>query len=110
MRITIIGTGYVGLITGVCFAEMGNQVICLDIDDNKVKKLNGGIIHIYEPGLKIIYSRNIKEERLHFTSDFADAISKTEIVFLALPTPSKEDGSADISSVMNVSSNLAKLF
>ena len=110
MRITIIGTGYVGLITGVCFAEMGNQVICMDIDDDKVGKLNGGIIHIYEPGLKIIYSRNIKEKRLHFTSDFADAISKTEIVFLALPTPSKEDGSADISSVMNVSSNLAKLF
>ncbi len=110
MRITIIGTGYVGLITGVCFAEMGNQVICLDIDDDKVKKLNGGNIHIYEPGLNIIYSRNRKEGRLHFTSNLADAITKTDIVFLALPTPSKEDGSADISTVLAVSSSLAKLF
>lgn len=110
MRITIIGTGYVGLITGVCFAEMGNQVICLDIDDDKIEKLNEGIINIYEPGLKIIYSRNRKEKRLHFTSDLADAITETDIVFLALPTPSMEDGSADISSVLAVSSNMAKLF
>lgn len=110
MRITIIGTGYVGLITGVCLAEMGNQVICLDIDDDKIEKLNGGNINIYEPGLKIIYSRNRKERRLHFTSDLSDAIIKTDIVFLALPTPSMEDGSADISSVLAVSSNMAKLF
>ena len=110
MRITIIGTGYVGLITGVCFAEMGNQVICLDIDDDKIEELSGGNINIYEPGLKIIYSRNRKERRLHFTSDLADAIVKTDIVFLALPTPSMKDGSADISSVLAVSNNLAKLF
>ena len=89
---------------------MGNQVICLDIDDNRVEKLNGGSLHIYEPGLKIIYSRNKKEGRLHFTSDLAESITNTDIVFLALPTPSNEDGTADISSVLDVSSNLAKLF
>ena len=110
MRITIIGTGYVGLITGVCFAEMGNQVICLDNDEDKVKKYNGGSLHIYESGLKTIYSRNRKEGRLHFTSDIEEAVINTDIVFLALPTPSKKDGSADITSVLSVSSDLAKIF
>ena len=110
MRITIIGTGYVGLITGVCFAEMGNQVICLDNDEDKIKKFNGGSLHIYESGLKTIYLRNRKEGRLHFTSDLEEAVINTDIVFLALPTPSKEDGSADISCVLSVSSKLAKIF
>jgi len=110
MKITIVGTGYVGLITGACFAEMGNQVICMDIDDEKVKKFNNGNLLIYEPGLNIIYSRNRKEGRLQFTSDLAAAISKADIIFLALPTPSMKDGSADISSVIAVSSSLAKLF
>ena len=82
MRITIIGTGYVGLITGVCFAEMGNQVICLDNDEDKVKKFNGGSLHRYESGLKTIYSRNRKERRLHLTSDLEEAIIKTDIIFL----------------------------
>ena len=89
---------------------MGNQVICVDNDDEKVNNFNGGSLHIYESGLNIIYSRNRKAKRLHFTSDLAAAITKADIVFLALPTPSKGDGSADISSVLNVSSSLAKLF
>ena len=110
MRITIIGTGYVGLITGVCFAEMGNQVICLDNDKDKVKKFNRGSLHIYESGLKTIYLRNRKEGRLHFTSDLEETAINTDIIFLALPTPSKEDGSADISCVLSVSSKLAKIF
>ena len=110
MRITIIGTGYVGLITGVCFAEMGNQVICLDNDKGKVKKFNGGSLHIYESGLKTIYLRNRKEGRLHFTSDLEETAINTDVIFLALPTPSKEDGSADISCVLSVSINLAKIF
>ena len=110
MRITIIGTGYVGLITGVCFAEMGNQVICLDNDKDKVKKFNGGSLHIYESGLKTIYLRNRKEGRLHFTSDLEETAINTDIIFLALPTPSKKDGSADITSVLSVSSDLAKIF
>ena len=110
MKITIIGTGYVGLITGICLAEMGNQVICVDNDDEKIDKLNGGNLQIYEPGLNIIYSRIRKEDRLHFISDLSEAIINTDIIFLALPTPSEEDGSADISTVLAVSTELAKLF
>ena len=109
MRISVVGTGYVGLVTGTCFAETGNQVICVDIDAAKVEKMRNGKIPIYEPGLENLFLRNIKENRLSFTTDLAEAISKTDIVFLALPTPPNEDGSADLSYILGVAKQLGKL-
>ena len=95
MDITVVGTGYVGLVTGTCFAETGNKVTCVDIDKAKVEKLSGGQITIYEPGLEKIFLRNIKEERLRFTTHLEEAIEDAEIIFLALPTAGA-DGSADL--------------
>ena len=100
MKLAIVGTGYVGLVTGTCFAETGNKVTCVDIDKLKVEKLNLGQITIYEPGLEKIFLRNIKEERLNFTTQLEEAIGDAEIIFLALPTPPGADGSADLKYVL----------
>jgi UDPglucose 6-dehydrogenase len=108
-KIAVIGTGYVGLVTGTCFAETGNQVICVDIDVNKVEKMKNGEIPIYEPHLDVIFERNIKANRLSFTTDLADGIKDAEIIFLALPTPPGEDGSADLSYILGVAEQLGKM-
>ena len=109
MKIAVIGTGYVGLVTGTCFAETGNDVTCIDIDQKKVDKLSGGEITIYEPGLEKIFLRNLKEQRLHFTSDLKAGIKDAKILFLALPTPPGEDGSADLKYVLGVAKELGKI-
>ena len=109
MKIAVVGTGYVGLVTGTCFAETGNQVTCVDIDKNKVDKLSNGQITIYEPGLEKIFLRNLKEDRLHFTTNLAEAVKDATIIFLALPTPPGEDGSADLKYILGVSDDLGKI-
>jgi len=109
MKITVVGTGYVGLVTGTCFSETGNKVTCVDIDKNKVDKLSGGQITIYEPGLEKIFLRNIKEGRLTFTTELEAAIEGAEIIFLALPTPPGADGSADLKYVLGVADHLGKI-
>jgi UDPglucose 6-dehydrogenase len=107
MHITVIGTGYVGLVTGTCFAETGNDVICVDIDQRKVEMLRDKRITIYEPGLEPIFLRNIEEGRLKFTTDVAQGMKEAQVVFLALPTPPGEDGSADLSYVLRAAEDLA---
>lgn len=109
MNIAIIGTGYVGLVSGTCFAEMGNNVICVDNDKNKLEKLNSNHITIYEPGLEVIYSRNFNNGRLKFTDDLKAATLASDMVFLCLPTPQDEDGSADLSHVMNITGKLGDI-
>ncbi len=109
MKIAVIGSGYVGLVTGTCLAETGNNVTCVDIDINKIEKLNAGIITIYEPGLDVIFKRNLKQERLFFTSNLAAGIKGAKIIFLALPTPPGEDGNADLQYVLKVSEEIGKL-
>ena len=109
MKIAVIGTGYVGLVTGTCFAETGNDVTCVDIDQSKVDRLNGGEITIYEPGLEKLFLRNVKEGRLHFTSDLKSGIEGAKILFLALPTPPGEDGSADLKYILGVANDLGGL-
>jgi UDPglucose 6-dehydrogenase len=109
MKIAVVGTGYVGLVTGTCFAETGNQVTCVDIDKTKVDKLSNGQITIYEPGLEKLFLRNLKEERLHFTTNLAEGLKDAEIVFLALPTPPGEDGSADLRYVLGCASDIGNL-
>jgi len=109
MQIAVVGTGYVGLVTGTCFAETGNKVTCVDIDQSKVDKLSGGQITIYEPGLEKIFLRNIKESRLKFTNQLEEAIEDAEIIFLALPTPPGADGSADLKYVLGVADHLGKI-
>ena len=109
MKISVVGTGYVGLVTGTCFSETGNTVTCVDIDESKVKKLGDGQITIYEPGLEKLFQRNLKEDRLHFTTDLAAGIKDAAIIFLALPTPPGEDGSADLKYVLSVAENIGKL-
>ena len=108
-KITVVGTGYVGLVTGTCFAETGNQVICVDIDQKKVEKMKNGIIPIYEPDLDTLFERNIKANRLSFTTSLEDGIKDAEIIFLALPTPPGEDGSADLSYILGVAEHLGKI-
>jgi len=108
-KIAVIGTGYVGLVTGTCFAETGNQVICVDIDQNKVERMRNGEIPIYEPHLDILFERNIKANRLSFTTSLADGIKDAEIIFLALPTPPGENGSADLSYILGVAEELGKM-
>jgi len=109
MKIAVIGTGYVGLVTGTCLAETGNEVVCVDIDKEKVQKMKNGIVPIYEPHLDVIFDRNIKQNRLSFTTNLKDAIKDAGIIFLALPTPPGEDGSADLSYVIGVADELGKL-
>ena len=109
MKIAVVGTGYVGLVTGTCFAETGNKVVCVDIDQSKVEKLNSGKITIYEPGLEKLFLRNIKEERLRFTTSLASVVDEVEMIFLALPTPPGADGAADLKYVLGVSEELGKL-
>ena len=108
-KIAVVGTGYVGLVTGTCFAETGNQVICIDIDADKVAKMKNGIIPIYEPNLDTFFERNISAKRLSFTTSLEDGIKDAEIIFLALPTPPGEDGSADLSYILGVAEQLGKL-
>jgi UDPglucose 6-dehydrogenase len=109
VKIAVVGTGYVGLVTGTCFAETGNKVTCVDIDRSKVEKLSGGQITIYEPGLERIFLRNIKENRLKFTTQLEEAILDAEVIFLALPTPPGADGNADLKYVLGVADHLGKI-
>ncbi|WP_121195694.1 UDP-glucose dehydrogenase family protein [Mucilaginibacter gracilis] len=109
MKIAVVGTGYVGLVTGTCLAETGNQVICVDINADKVKMMQNGKLPIYEPGLDILFHRNIAQERLHFTTDLGSAIAEAQIIFLALPTPPGGDGSADLSYVLGAAKDIGKL-
>jgi UDPglucose 6-dehydrogenase len=109
MKIAVVGTGYVGLVTGTCLAETGNQVICVDINAEKVKMMQNGKLPIYEPGLDILFHRNIAQERLTFTTDLAAAIKDAKIIFLALPTPPGGDGSADLSYVLGAAADIGKL-
>ncbi|MBL7774893.1 MAG: UDP-glucose/GDP-mannose dehydrogenase family protein, partial [Saprospiraceae bacterium] len=102
MNIAVVGTGYVGLVTGTCFAETGNTVICVDNNAQKVERLRKGEVPIYEPGLDVLFERNTKEGRLFFTTDLQSAVQKSQIIFLALPTPPGGDGSADLSFIMGV--------
>lgn len=109
MNIAVVGTGYVGLVTGTCFAETGNRVICVDVNEEKVKKLKAGVVPIYEPGLEVLLERNTRQGRLSFTTSLAEAIEQSTIIFLALPTPPGEDGSADLSYILNVAAELGKM-
>jgi len=108
MKLSMVGTGYVGLVTGTCFAEMGNNVICVDIDENKIEKLKQGIIPIYEPGLEIMVKENYKRGTLEFTTDIKEALEKTDIIFIAVGTPQGEDGSADLQYVLKVAEDIGK--
>ncbi len=110
MNIAVIGTGYVGLVTGTCFAETGNSVICVDIDEEKVKKLSSGKITIFEPGLEKLFERNSKEGRLKFTTSLAEGIKKARVIFLALPTPPDGDGAADLRYVLDVADKIGDSF
>lgn len=109
MKIAVVGTGYVGLVTGTCLAETGNSVTCVDINQEKVDKMKQGQIPIYEPGLDILFHRNIAQERLKFTTDLSEAIKDAKIIFLALPTPPGADGSADLSFVLGAAKDIAAL-
>lgn len=109
MKIAVVGTGYVGLVTGTCFAETGNNVTCVDIDEQKVEKMRNGVVPIYEPHLDVLFERNIKQGRLTFTTHLEEAIKDAKIIFLALPTPPDEDGSADLSYILGVADDLSKI-
>jgi len=109
MKIAVIGTGYVGLVTGTCLAETGNDVLCIDIDENKVKQMQQGKVPIYEPHLDVLFERNIKANRLRFSTSLAEGLEHGDIIFLALPTPEDEDGSADLKYILGVANNIGKL-
>ncbi len=109
MDLAVIGTGYVGLVSGTCFAEMGNDVICVDNDPEKLEKLNNKEVTIYEPGLEILFKRNIEQQRLKFTDNLKDAVLSSEIIFLCLPTPQGEDGSADLKYVFKVADDIGSI-
>ncbi len=109
MKISVIGTGYVGLVTGTCLAETGNDVLCIDIDENKVKKMQNGEVPIYEPHLDVLFERNIKANRLKFSTSLEEGLDFGDIIFLALPTPEDEDGSADLSYVLGAAKDIGKL-
>ena len=108
-KVAVVGSGYVGLVTGTCFAETGNEVICVDIDEQKVVQMRNGQIPIYEPHLDVIFERNLKQERLRFTTNLKEALDFAEIIFLALPIPPGEDGSADLSYVLNVANDIGNI-
>ncbi|MEP5338912.1 MAG: UDP-glucose/GDP-mannose dehydrogenase family protein [Algibacter sp.] len=109
MKVSVIGTGYVGLVTGTCLAETGNDVLCIDIDKNKVKKMTQGEVPIYEPHLDVLFHRNIKANRLHFSTSLEEGLAHGDIIFLALPTPEDEDGSADLSYILGAAKEIGKL-
>lgn len=109
MKISVIGTGYVGLVTGTCLAETGNEVVCVDIDKKKVQRMQNGKVPIYEPHLDVLFERNINAGRLQFTTSLNEGLEHGDIIFLALPTPEDEDGSADLSYVLGVADNIGKL-
>jgi UDPglucose 6-dehydrogenase len=109
MKIAVIGTGYVGLVTGTCFAETGNDVTCVDIDKSIIEKLSSGLVTIYEPGLEKLFLRNQKEGRLHFTTSLEEGVAGAQVIFLALPTPPGEDGGADLKYILGVADHLGKL-
>lgn len=109
MNIAVVGTGYVGLVTGTCFAEMGNHVICVDINKEKVESMKSGKIPIYEPHLDALFERNLRQGRLHFTTNLRDAVMSSKVIFLALPTPPGENGEADLSYVLGVAKELGML-
>lgn len=108
-KIAVVGTGYVGLVAGTCFAETGNIVVCVDVVEEKVKKLSDGVITIFEPGLEVLFKRNLREGRLYFTTDLKSAVEQSEFIFLALPTPPGEDGSADLKYVLGAAKDIGKL-
>lgn len=110
MKIAIIGTGYVGLVTGTCFAETGNQVVCVDNNPEKLAKLKNKEVPIYEPGLEVLFQRNIQQKRLEFTNDLKSAVIASEFIFLCLPTPQGEDGSADLKYILGVADDIGKIF
>ena len=109
MKIAVVGTGYVGLVTGTCLAETGNHVTCVDINEKKVEMMKNGKVPIYEPGLELLFNRNISQGRLKFTTNLAEAIAPASIIFLALPTPPGGDGAADLSYVLGAAADIAKL-
>ena len=109
MNLAVIGTGYVGLVSGTCFAEMGNNVICVDNNKDKLAKLNNGQVTIYEPGLELLYQRNFNQKRLSFTDNLKEAVDFAEAIFLCLPTPQGEDGSADLTHVMEIAEKIGDL-
>ncbi|TKC55096.1 UDP-glucose/GDP-mannose dehydrogenase family protein [Pedobacter hiemivivus] len=109
MKIAVIGTGYVGLVTGTCLSETGNNVICVDINEAKVAQMQAGVVPIYEPGLDVLFHRNIAQGRLTFTTDLAHAIKDAQIIFMALPTPPGGDGAADLSYILGAAKDIAKL-
>lgn len=109
MKIAVIGTGYVGLVTGTCFAETGNYVKCVDVNEEKIKLLRKGKSPIYEPGLELLLHRNIKDKRISFTTNLKEAVDHADIIFLALPTPPGEDGSADLKYILKVAEDLSKI-
>ena len=109
MNIAVVGTGYVGLVSGVCFAETGNTVTCVDIDAKKIERLRGGEVVIYEPGLEPLFERNLRQGRLKFTTELAEGVKDAEIIFLALPTPPGEDGSADLKYILGVAADLSAI-
>lgn len=109
MKITVVGTGYVGLVSGTCFADTGNEVVCVDIDAKKVEQMKNGIVPIFEPGLEFLFERNTKQGRLSFTTSLEEGIKDAEVIFLALPTPPGEDGSADLKYILGVADDLSKI-
>ncbi|MFC2135577.1 UDP-glucose dehydrogenase family protein [Bacteroidota bacterium] len=109
MRLSVMGSGYIGLVTGTCFADMGNNVICVDNNKEKLQKLNNNEVPIYEPGLSTLFERNFREKRLHFTDDVKYAVENSDVIFLCLPTPQGEDGSADLSYVLSISEKIGEI-
>ncbi|SMC79727.1 UDP-glucose dehydrogenase family protein [Pedobacter africanus] len=109
MKIAVIGTGYVGLVTGTCLSETGNNVICVDINETKVQQMQAGVVPIYEPGLDVLFHRNIAQGRLTFTTDLAHAVKEAQIIFMALPTPPGGDGAADLSYILGAAKDISKL-
>ena len=109
MKISVIGTGYVGLVTGTCLAETGNDVLCIDIDQEKVEAMKSGVVPIYEPHLDVLFERNIKANRLKFSTSLKKGLEHGSIIFLALPTPEDEDGSADLSYILGVAEQIGEL-
>ena len=109
MKVSVVGTGYVGLVTGTCLAETGNEVLCVDIDEKKVEQMKSGIVPIYEPHLDVLFERNIKANRLKFSTSLSDGLEHADIIFLALPTPEDEDGSADLKYILGVANNIGKM-